>query len=87
MPFLGHTAELAFRLCVQYLGLQLWEAPFSSFATSDPSTSEGPKLGEEMGVGGANSSTVAFFNDTYGLWKCLMTSPEKNSVVRNQGPP
>lgn len=60
MPFLGHTAELAFRLCVQYLGLQLWEAPFSSFATSDPSTSEGPKLGEEIGVGGQIAPQLHF---------------------------
>lgn len=58
MSLLGHTAGLAFRLCVQYFGLQLWGAPFSRFPTSDPSTSEGTKLGEE--VGGANGSTVTF---------------------------
>lgn len=49
LPFLGHTAGLAFRLCVQFLGLQLREAPVLSFATSDLSTPEGTKLGEEMG--------------------------------------
>lgn len=36
MLFLGHTAGWTFRLYGQGFGLQLREAPFLSFPTSDP---------------------------------------------------